>query len=437
MSRRVDPEMRKRLRALFDMLDGDGEGEIRASELAGICKQLQIPATDEQLRALVREADANDSGTISFDEFVAAIMRQVRRGRGDGLDLALVTKAAAAQSFGWFDPFGWFGAGTAAEEDADDGKESPGALRARTTLGRYYAHATTARSSDSFEPTHRMKASQSLVQEENWRTAEDIRHESDTGKSASRERGDVFLARQQQRILATQQQQQAALSAVETLKEQKRALGQQQKASFGSAWRREVSKKHAHRETGRSRVLEGKNEKEAKMSVRYSQRRLACEAASARAKSERRERKEESQSTRRKEEQEARAYTARVRYETRPEVRQQGREMFQAQRNATVAQEKRQQEANSQAIDEARRRYLERQVHVRERVAEVKSNAKQMRELLAESRRQDAVEMKGLLGRERARKEMQEKEGHEQRREQREAIYLWNKSNTVEGSGWW
>ena len=52
------------------------------------------------------------------------------------------------------------------------------------------------------------------------------------------------------------------------------------------------------------------------------------------------QRKEHAKSTQRREEQAAKDYAARVRHETRPEVRLEGREMFQAQRDAMVQSEK-------------------------------------------------------------------------------------------------
>ena len=67
-------------------------------------------------------------------------------------------------------------------------------------------------------------------------------------------------------------------------------------------------------------------------------------AASMKGRNERMARKERAKSTVLKEAAEAKAYTARVRYETRPDVRKEGRDMFQAQRDALVAAEKQQQE---------------------------------------------------------------------------------------------
>ena len=79
----------------------------------------------------------------------------------------------------------------------------------------------------------------------------------------------------------------------------------------------------------------------------------------------------------------------------------------------------------------ARAKYLQRQALVRESVFEAHASAKAAREQLAESRRQDACEVKELLSKEKARKRQMERAAHSARARQRDDIVTWRELNTV------
>ena len=55
---------------------------------------------------MVKQADPDGNGQLSFDEFVAAILRQAREGGGGGGLAAVVTEASGF--FGWLNPLSWF-----------------------------------------------------------------------------------------------------------------------------------------------------------------------------------------------------------------------------------------------------------------------------------------------------------------------------------------
>ena len=99
----VSEENRLKLRAVFDKFDADGSGSVSCSEMSAMLAQLELQKSDEEVAALVREADPDGSGEIDFDEFVHVLGSQLA---GGGL-AEVVTKAGAL--FGWLNPLSWLG----------------------------------------------------------------------------------------------------------------------------------------------------------------------------------------------------------------------------------------------------------------------------------------------------------------------------------------
>ncbi|CAF1147291.1 unnamed protein product [Adineta steineri] len=60
----------KELRDAFDMFDRDQSGSISSSELKQLLIALNFKPTENLLRKVMREMDADGNGTIEFDEFV-------------------------------------------------------------------------------------------------------------------------------------------------------------------------------------------------------------------------------------------------------------------------------------------------------------------------------------------------------------------------------
>lgn len=54
---------------VFRSFDRDGNGYITASELAGSMAKMGHPLTYRELADMMREADTNGDGVISFHEF--------------------------------------------------------------------------------------------------------------------------------------------------------------------------------------------------------------------------------------------------------------------------------------------------------------------------------------------------------------------------------
>ena len=67
------------LRAAFKILDKDGSGEIDKDELRLVLNAFSLSGeqiSDADIDALIKEADTNEDGSISFDEFAKVMMKE-------------------------------------------------------------------------------------------------------------------------------------------------------------------------------------------------------------------------------------------------------------------------------------------------------------------------------------------------------------------------
>ncbi|XP_011018506.1 PREDICTED: probable calcium-binding protein CML11 [Populus euphratica] len=67
------PYSEEQLKHLFKMFDRDGNGFITAAELAHSMAKLGHALTAEELTGMIKEADTDGDGRISFEEFSQAI----------------------------------------------------------------------------------------------------------------------------------------------------------------------------------------------------------------------------------------------------------------------------------------------------------------------------------------------------------------------------
>ena len=63
----------QRLIHTFRVFDKDGNGYISAAELRHVMTNLGEKLTDEEVDEMIREADVDDDGQISFDVFMTVI----------------------------------------------------------------------------------------------------------------------------------------------------------------------------------------------------------------------------------------------------------------------------------------------------------------------------------------------------------------------------
>ena len=61
------------LRQIFSEFDKDGSGEIDKSELKAVFKECGTILSEAEATKIMAKADADGSGSISFDEFVKAL----------------------------------------------------------------------------------------------------------------------------------------------------------------------------------------------------------------------------------------------------------------------------------------------------------------------------------------------------------------------------
>jgi calmodulin len=61
----------------FSLFDRDGDGSCDATELGTVMRALGQNPTDEELRDMIAEADADGSGSIDFNEFLVLMHRRL------------------------------------------------------------------------------------------------------------------------------------------------------------------------------------------------------------------------------------------------------------------------------------------------------------------------------------------------------------------------
>ena len=66
------------------MLDEDGSGDIGADEVFSMMKKLGNPITMEEAQAMIREADIDGSGSVSYVELVQMVQPQPVGSEVDG-----------------------------------------------------------------------------------------------------------------------------------------------------------------------------------------------------------------------------------------------------------------------------------------------------------------------------------------------------------------
>lgn len=63
------------LRNVFNTFDTDGNGVLDKSELKAAFKDFRGGLSDEAIDAIIADADTNNDGVVSFEEFVALVKK--------------------------------------------------------------------------------------------------------------------------------------------------------------------------------------------------------------------------------------------------------------------------------------------------------------------------------------------------------------------------
>ena len=204
------------------------------------------------------------------------------------------------------------------------------------------------------------------------------------------------------------------------------------KTEIKQKWELEQVKKAKFAEKANKRATSFKKRKARATTQRHKEQHDISIAASIASKVERSQRREESLSTKRAQEEQAKHQAAQVRFETRPEVRQEGREMFQAQRNATTAEVKQMLEENALKIAQQKNAYLEKQISIKKKVDALKAASLGSREGLRENRKQQATELRSLLEHERARMLELKDAAKQEVAAKHDSVYMWHALGIVE-----
>ena len=140
------------------------------------------------------------------------------------------------------------------------------------------------------------------------------------------------------------------------------------------------------------------------MAARHEEKKRTAIAVGLAAQEERRLRREASMATIRAQNQEVRNYAARVRYETRPEVRKDTRDFFQAKRDAAYRTEKMMQEVDRKERDKRTEAFLGRALMLRDDVRSSEEQARSARGKVSARRQAEADTVRQKLEEENKRK---------------------------------
>ena len=414
--------------------DADRSGHISTSEMGRVMKLLKLDAAPAKVKKLMKEANPSGDGQVSFKEFEAVLKKQMQGGG----ELAAVVEAGS--SAGWFNPLSWFGSGAgdasvAAAEQAPPGSPDrrPGGSSSPNMSAYYQSRGPDSIRTlgEEFSPTHRMWATQGLVQVANRESAAEVKSLASAGKARKEAMKARFLEAQQEKVEAARQQEARKRQQEELLKYEKRYAGWEMKVKQQEMQLAEEEKRKQFASSANKRANFAKTRKARASKERLEGEAKALKATNAAAKEERAQRKELAKVTQRAEEEKARQYTAQIKFETRRELREEGKTLFQAQRDAIVAAEKAKQQEDAKVIEETRQRYLQRKWELKTKVESLHAEAKQARGRLDEQRRQDAADMRSMLEAERQRKKQQQEAAMAAKRGMRDELYSWKKEGII------
>lgn len=249
-------------------------------------------------------------------------------------------------------------------------------------------------------------AAETMMRERSAQLADAVVAESQAIKEVRAKRQEEFLSRQQSRIAAFRQQEHHDTpAAIEALQRVKREVGVEMRHELQKAYQRVQRRNQKRADETAALVKDARRGKEAETQARKKLERQRAELIAAQAQVERRRRREESLATVRKQEQAAADFAARVRFETRPDVRHETREFFQAQRDALCASERDQQQANRRRREAQQKQFFERAWETITGVQSEEDASIRARGELVERRRRDADGVRSQLLAERRRKQ--------------------------------
>ena len=381
-----DDKLRASLHQVFNQFDTDGSGLISMDELESILKLAKIDQDPTKLARMMREADTDGSGEIDFEEFYWSLKAQLEAGGGSSSGLLSVVSV-----FDWFNPLKWFAAesqsteGTSESHGTGAGTSSPGPSQESTALQRRSPvkprlDVVAARNgADAKEKEEEMQRrsqraatvrttravySECELRKANAQMAEEQRQAERQMRDFVLDQHKLFLERQRIRIAATTQQKLDVLRAIEAHNQVKRETGSEMRIAVQAAYQQVQQANHAYVKKQAGVALHARRVKKAATAARKEEEKRNATVIACKAQVERQQRREDALATVRKQEREAREFAERVKFETRPEVRELTRDYFQARRDAVYAEEKNRQHVNHFVRSEQRNTFLQKQGEV-------------------------------------------------------------------------
>ncbi|XP_004477431.1 calmodulin-like protein 3 [Dasypus novemcinctus] len=83
MAEQLTQEQLAEFKEAFSLFDKDGDGTITARELGTVMRSLGQNPTEAELRDMVRQVDADGSGTVAFPEFLGLMAKKMRDADGE------------------------------------------------------------------------------------------------------------------------------------------------------------------------------------------------------------------------------------------------------------------------------------------------------------------------------------------------------------------
>lgn len=74
----LSEEQRQEVREAFDLFDTEGSGTIDAKELKVAMRALGFVTTKDEIRRMIKDVDAEETGSISFTQFLQIITKIVK-----------------------------------------------------------------------------------------------------------------------------------------------------------------------------------------------------------------------------------------------------------------------------------------------------------------------------------------------------------------------
>ena len=276
-----------------------------------------------------------------------------------------------------------------------------------------------------------MKKTQGAVQEANFRQALLMRNEAAAAQNWFDEQKRQFLDVQHEKVLRGHQQAVERQEAIEALKHVKRKMGSEMRKEIEKKMLAEEQKKREYVAAAHNTVYDARKKKLIAVRARQQAERANAIAIGEAAMQQRADRREQTKATVRREEQAAKDYTSQVRYETRPEVREEGAKMFQAQRNDIAEAARQKAQADADAMKKAQLAYLQAADKVKERVEALHASTRASKESLAEKRREDAEKLRNQMQEKARLKAERDAKATRGKQQLHDEILTWSKTSVV------